>query len=184
VEPLSHDQYKAAVGGNRPTAERIGDELWTVALPRPDRRTFHTLSVVATPLDEPVVVVDPGWDSAEALDQLELFLVGIGRSVGEIGSLIVTHAHPDHLGLAQTLRERSGARVLMHWREQHSIDLSNRGSASALPERLAGWGVPARLAASLVEQLAGTRSGYPDWRRELGSRRHAGPHAGPSLLSR
>ncbi len=37
-----------------------------------------------------------------------------GRSVADVGAVVITHAHADHLGSAARLHEESGARVLVH----------------------------------------------------------------------
>jgi glyoxylase-like metal-dependent hydrolase (beta-lactamase superfamily II) len=60
---------------------------------------------------EPLTLVDSGPNSAHAFDALERALDAIGHEVRELGLLVVTHQHPDHLGLADVLARRSGAEV-------------------------------------------------------------------------
>jgi glyoxylase-like metal-dependent hydrolase (beta-lactamase superfamily II) len=42
------------------------------------------------------------------------FVHRIGRSVGDIGSIIITHNHIDHIGAVQDLRRFTDVRVFMH----------------------------------------------------------------------
>jgi glyoxylase-like metal-dependent hydrolase (beta-lactamase superfamily II) len=61
--------------------------------------------------DEPLTLIDSGPNSAKALDELEAALDEHGRRVEELGLLVVTHQHADHVGLAAVLARRSGAEV-------------------------------------------------------------------------
>jgi glyoxylase-like metal-dependent hydrolase (beta-lactamase superfamily II) len=61
--------------------------------------------------DEPLTLVDTGPNSGKALDELESQLGTHGHSIDELGLLIVTHQHIDHLGLAEIVVQRSGAKV-------------------------------------------------------------------------
>jgi glyoxylase-like metal-dependent hydrolase (beta-lactamase superfamily II) len=47
-------------------------------------------------------------------DQLEAAMVTLGRSLRDIRVVLVTHAHPDHAGVAERLRRAVGARVWVH----------------------------------------------------------------------
>jgi glyoxylase-like metal-dependent hydrolase (beta-lactamase superfamily II) len=61
--------------------------------------------------DEPLTLVDTGPNSGKALDELESQLAEHGHSIDELELLIVTHQHIDHLGLAEIVVQRSGAKV-------------------------------------------------------------------------
>jgi len=61
--------------------------------------------------DEPLTLIDTGPNSGKALDELESQLSQHGRSIDELELLIVTHQHIDHLGLAEIVVQRSGAKV-------------------------------------------------------------------------
>jgi glyoxylase-like metal-dependent hydrolase (beta-lactamase superfamily II) len=61
--------------------------------------------------DEPLTLVDTGPNSGKALDELESQLAKHGHSIDELELLIVTHQHIDHLGLAEIVVQRSGAKV-------------------------------------------------------------------------
>jgi len=61
--------------------------------------------------DEPLTLIDSGPNSAQALDELEQALKGLGHTVEELELLVVSHQHIDHFGLAAVLARRSGAEV-------------------------------------------------------------------------
>ena len=63
---------------------------------------------------EPLTLVDTGPHTAEALAALEAGLQGLGVRVEDVQLLLLTHQHSDHLGLAATIRERSGCVVAAH----------------------------------------------------------------------
>ena len=66
-------------------------------------------------------LVDSGWNVPEAADALEQQLNDAGVGWGKLRTLLVTHIHPDHYGLAGTVKERSGATVIIHQRERDLI---------------------------------------------------------------
>ncbi|HEV3227987.1 MAG TPA: MBL fold metallo-hydrolase [Solirubrobacteraceae bacterium] len=61
--------------------------------------------------DDPLTLVDSGPNSGKALDELERALAARGHSIEDLGLLIVSHQHMDHVGLASILARRSGAEV-------------------------------------------------------------------------
>ena len=66
-------------------------------------------------------LVDSGWNVPEAWDALEQQLHDAGVGFGKLKTLLVTHIHPDHYGLAGRVKERSGAKVIIHQRERDLI---------------------------------------------------------------
>src|SRR5919205_3004757 len=46
--------------------------------------------------------------------QLEGYLRTLGRGLGDIEAVVLTHAHSDHVGMADGVRRDAGARVLVH----------------------------------------------------------------------
>ena len=61
--------------------------------------------------DEPLTLVDTGPNSGKSLDELQQALAGNGRTIEELGLIVLTHQHVDHLGLLEILVRRSGAEV-------------------------------------------------------------------------
>ncbi len=71
--------------------------------------------------DDGWTLVDSGWNVPEAADALEQQLDDAGVGYGRLKTLLVTHIHPDHYGLAGIVKERSGAKVIIHQRERDLI---------------------------------------------------------------
>jgi glyoxylase-like metal-dependent hydrolase (beta-lactamase superfamily II) len=61
--------------------------------------------------DDPLTLVDSGPNSGKALDELEQALAARGHALEDVGLLIITHQHIDHVGLAKIVARRSGAEV-------------------------------------------------------------------------
>ena len=61
--------------------------------------------------DDPLTLVDCGPNSGKALDTLERALAAHGRRIEDLGRVVITHQHIDHLGLVDIIARRSGAEV-------------------------------------------------------------------------
>lgn len=62
-----------------------------------------------------VTIVDAGCPAYRP--QLEEALKSIGRTVGDVEAVVLTHAHIDHVGFAQTLQDERGTPVHAHVQE-------------------------------------------------------------------
>jgi glyoxylase-like metal-dependent hydrolase (beta-lactamase superfamily II) len=63
---------------------------------------------------EQLTLVDTGprWDATEKA--LDAALAGLGHTVSDLRQILISHAHPDHYGLAAQLVSRSGATLSAH----------------------------------------------------------------------
>ncbi len=102
--------------------------------------------------DEPLTLVDAGPNSGSSLDALQHAVERTGHAIDEIGLILVTHQHIDHIGLVQILASRSGAEVaaidalvpyLENYREEAAADDE---FAAAVMRR---HGIPADVASAL-----------------------------------
>jgi glyoxylase-like metal-dependent hydrolase (beta-lactamase superfamily II) len=59
-----------------------------------------------------VTIVDAGAPGYRP--QVDELLNGLGRRIGDIEAILLTHAHPDHVGAAEMLRRDAGAPVYIH----------------------------------------------------------------------
>jgi glyoxylase-like metal-dependent hydrolase (beta-lactamase superfamily II) len=107
------------VSAGPPSAEPSNEPDQSLAVAR--EAGIHELSI-STPFlvgrvncylieDDPLTLVDTGPNSAKSLDQLEQALSERGHRVEDLGLIILTHQHIDHVGLLEILARRSGADV-------------------------------------------------------------------------
>jgi glyoxylase-like metal-dependent hydrolase (beta-lactamase superfamily II) len=61
--------------------------------------------------DDPLTLVDAGPNSGTSFDELQRGIGALGHSLEDIGLVIVTHQHIDHLGLVSLVASHSGAEV-------------------------------------------------------------------------
>jgi glyoxylase-like metal-dependent hydrolase (beta-lactamase superfamily II) len=123
--------------------------------------------------DEPLTLVDAGPNSATTMMALEQRLAARGHRVEDIGLILVTHQHLDHIGLVGVVAQRSGADVvaldaLTPWlgdyersmRRQYryadevmavnGVPREVRAAVKALTARLVGWGAPVTVTTPLA----------------------------------
>lgn len=61
------------------------------------------------------LLIDAGWPSKESQEALESSLSSLGFSLDAIETVIVSHLHPDHFGLAEEIRDRApNSKLVMH----------------------------------------------------------------------
>ena len=72
-----------------------------------------------------LALVDAGlpWSAGNILK----YIREIGREPEELSHLLVTHAHPDHIGSASSVAKKTGARVIAH-----QADTKRRGNGASL----------------------------------------------------
>jgi len=132
--------------------------------------------------DEPLTLVDSGPNSATSMAELERGLAVHGRAVEEIGRVVITHQHMDHIGLVQLVVDRSGAEVcaldrLAPWladysesmeeddtfavavMERHGIPHDTRLALRAVSRSFRAWGGPAQVDTPLPD---GARLAFRD----------------------
>jgi glyoxylase-like metal-dependent hydrolase (beta-lactamase superfamily II) len=61
--------------------------------------------------DEPLTLIDTGPNSGKSLDDLERALAAQDHRIEDLGLIVLTHQHIDHVGLLEILARRSGAEV-------------------------------------------------------------------------
>jgi glyoxylase-like metal-dependent hydrolase (beta-lactamase superfamily II) len=92
-----------------PVAARVRDAgLHRVSLPASNEMGRVNAWIVD---DDPLTLVDAGIGGAGAIDALEEGFRAAGRRLADVGLLVLTHGHTDHVGMAAEVVRRSGADV-------------------------------------------------------------------------
>ena len=117
--------------------ETLRDGVWAIAIPMQSR--FSTLCYLVEDAADAIHIIDPGGDSEFSWDVLMRAISGIRRTLSDVAGIVITHLHTDHLGMAERLRDASGASISMHRAEQGAL-LAGREVFGA--ETLTRWGVP------------------------------------------
>lgn len=125
-----------------------------IELPLPFELEKINLYVIA--LDRGYLLIDCGMDTPRSLAALEAGLREIGIGWRDLRIVLLTHMHPDHIGLSHRLRELSGAEFLMHEAEAEHLD-SLEDEGRRLPYLHAAYtrgGVPADFLSRMDEAFA------------------------------
>ncbi len=125
-----------------------------IELPLPFELEKINLYIVA--LDRGHLLIDCGMDTPQSLAALEAGLREIGIGWRDLRMVLLTHMHPDHIGLSQRIRELSGAEFLMHEAEAEHLD-SLEDEGRRLPYLHAAYtmgGVPAEMQSRMDETFA------------------------------
>jgi len=95
---------------------QVVDHIWQLKLPVPFPLRF--VSVYLVEGDDGWTLVDAGYDYPPARAAWEAGAATAGCDLArDIVRIVVTHFHPDHIGAARWLQERTGAPVCMMGRE-------------------------------------------------------------------
>lgn len=124
-----------------PRREQIAPDVWRLSLPYANG-LVNSFLVLGS---DGVRLIDAGFRSDACRGHLLAHFQELGVRVEDVREILVTHAHPDHVGLVPELVERSGAGVLLHGAEA-------RAAAEPPPPRADGhWlveqGLPPHLLA-------------------------------------
>ena len=104
-----------------PPVEKVRSGMWSIPVPIPNN-PLRYVSVYVLELDSGVALVDAGWPTDDAWDALNAGLVEAGGTMSDVVSVVVTHLHPDHYGLAPRVREASGAWGGLHPADARLLD--------------------------------------------------------------
>ena len=100
----------------------LGISIHRLRLPIPNSQLEHVNAyLVDGDRDNGALLVDTGWNTEEAFDSLKGQLAEISVNFEDISQIAITHAHPDHYGLAGKLKYLCHAQIYLHEREKDLI---------------------------------------------------------------
>ena len=121
-----------------PAPERVAVGVWSIPVPL-SASPLGSVNLYAVEHDEGLVLVDAGYDDDTCWVALEAGLTLAGHVAEDVTGVFLTHNHPDHVGLADRIRGRSGA-----WVAINRLDALSDGSALGDVHRAARCGASAR----------------------------------------
>jgi glyoxylase-like metal-dependent hydrolase (beta-lactamase superfamily II) len=114
---------------------RILDGIYQLKVPLPGNVWDTNVYLISG--EEGWLMVDTGWESGEALTTLQDELARGGIGLSDISSIIITHFHPDHIGLAKVIQDKSKAKVFLHRNEAKYVQ--GKFDLSGVLERAGRW---------------------------------------------
>jgi glyoxylase-like metal-dependent hydrolase (beta-lactamase superfamily II) len=113
-----------------PEACGVASGIWKITLPIPF--PLRTVNVYALVGSDEWALVDAGIGMPDSRAAFWAGLERIGLSLDKLRAIVLTHHHPDHVGLSGELQERSGAAVYMHPLDEASVQIIWSGT---MPQR-------------------------------------------------
>lgn len=136
--------------------EEIAPDCWLIKLPLPF--PIESVNCYLIIGGAEACLVDCGLHTAQALNHFRSALNMIGVEAERISTIVVTHHHPDHLGMAGTIQSITGARVVMSAVEREIVSRDWYGPGGtiegAIRRMLEQSGMPGGLVDRLKSQRA------------------------------
>ena len=94
--------------------------VWLVALPLPS--SLGSVNVYVVRLPDGYLLIDCGMDTGPSFQALDQGLADLVIGWKEIRQILLTHIHPDHMGLAPKALALSGAGLWLHGLDKALLD--------------------------------------------------------------
>ena len=95
-----------------PEAHEVAAGIWKLTVPIPF--PLRSVNMYALVGNDGWALVDTGMGTPDARAAFTAGLHKAGLSINTLRTIVLSHDHPDHVGLSGELQERSGATVYMH----------------------------------------------------------------------
>src|SRR5437588_7318283 len=104
-----------------PEAREVAAGIWkfTVPIPFP----LRTVNMYALVDNDGWAIVDTGMGMHDARAALKAGLHKAGLRIDRLHTIVLSHDHPDHIGLSGEMHEKSGATVYMHPIDAHTMQM-------------------------------------------------------------
>ena len=130
---------------------QVAEGVFQFKVPMPTRRDIpdgglrYTL-VYAVQISGGWVVIDAGLNTDEGFKAFQGYLSEAGIVPQDVSLIVITHGHPDHMGLANRFKELTGARLAMHRLDasggDHHRARAEGAEAEAVREWIQRYGIP------------------------------------------
>jgi glyoxylase-like metal-dependent hydrolase (beta-lactamase superfamily II) len=143
-----------------PQPESLGNGIHLVPAPLPFKSPAW-VNTYAIEASEGILLLDCGTDWEPGRDAIRDGFTRLGLDESAVHTLVVTHLHPDHVGMSARLVREWGCRFVMHERAAGAVDRYNDtpGYVERLRRIGSTHGVPPALLESATADLA-TRPSY------------------------
>lgn len=131
-----------------------------LALPLPFE--LESVNVFLIALSPGYLLIDCGMETDEAFETLRHAMDARGIAWREIRQILLTHMHPDHMGMAARLLELTGAELAMHQAEMKHLRLVTNGQKRIpwIDEAYGQSGVPVPLGLKMDQHFAVVRKNF------------------------
>lgn len=117
----------------------------TLQIPNPFPEGRNGVYVIHS---DPLTVIDTGVATERAQQELRQALKAHGLDIRQIGRIVLTHKHIDHIGNAWWLQQESDADIIIHEVESGSIvEVDPKGERwrDLILQRFVTWNVPSEM---------------------------------------
>ncbi len=159
MQPTSYSQFDAVAANTIPPLEIVRPGIWALPLDMPESIPFSLCYLFLGDAGD-VAIIDPGWNSDGNWQRMTQALEQLGTSITQVTTVVVTHLHPDHLGMAGRVRTASAAVVALHRIEQDALDEMSGNFVPATQVQFDAWEVPTERRAEIADARHG-RHDYP-----------------------
>ena len=95
------------------TPSKVIPGIYQMAIPMPNNPLGYLLSYLIKD-ENGYIMVDTGWNTKIAWQSLLGQLEKLGVALSDINKILITHLHPDHIGLAGRIKEQTNAVMYLH----------------------------------------------------------------------